>query len=178
MGSCSRSRWQQLRCSSGARCAGAGRSPDAGDDGIIRPKIGGLIPLRAREDDRDRRRDAHDDCRAGQPLSKRIAGPASRLAGEIEKLHLEPRGEGERKRCNETAPATFEPARGFTDEEQAMKMVLSAIAMSAALLATDASAQGVNLTGPYRCVSGCVSGGPGLAFVTQNGWELNLVNEV
>jgi hypothetical protein len=63
-------------------------------------------------------------------------------------------------------------------EEQAMKMVLSAIAMSAAVVATDASAQGVNLTGPYRCVAGCVGAGPGLAFVTQNGWELNLVNEV
>ena len=87
----------------------------AGDDSIIRPKIDGLIPLRAREHDSDRGRDAHNACRAEQPLSKRIAGSASRLAGEIEKLHLEPRGEGERKRCNETAPATFEPARGFTD---------------------------------------------------------------
>ena len=55
-----------------------------------------------------------------------------------------------------------------------MKMVLSAIAMSAAMVATDASAQGVNLTGPYRCVAGCASARPGLAFVTQNGWELNL----
>src|SRR5215467_9144978 len=61
-----------------------------------------------------------------------------------------------------------------------MRMVLSAIAMSAAtaIVATDASAQGVNLTGLYRCVAGCLSGRPGLAFVTQNGWELNLVNEV
>ena len=59
-----------------------------------------------------------------------------------------------------------------------MRMVLSAIAVSAAAIATDASAQGVNLTGPYRCVAGCVSPRPGLAFVTQNGWELNLVNEV
>ena len=54
-----------------------------------------------------------------------------------------------------------------------MRMVLSAIAMSAAIVATDASAQGVNLTGLYRCVAGCLSGRPG-----QNGWELNLVNEV
>jgi hypothetical protein len=59
-----------------------------------------------------------------------------------------------------------------------MRMVVSAIAMSAAIVATDASAQGVNLTGLYRCVAGCLSGRPGLAFVTQNGWELNLVNEV
>ena len=45
-----------------------------------------------------------------------------------------------------------------------MRIVLGAIAMSAALVATEASAQGVNLTGDF-------------AFVTQNGWELNMVNE-
>jgi hypothetical protein len=59
-----------------------------------------------------------------------------------------------------------------------MKTVLAAIAVSAVLVATDASAQGVNLTGPYRCVQNCLSGRPGqYAFVTQNGWELNLVND-
>ena len=46
-----------------------------------------------------------------------------------------------------------------------------------AITATDASAQVGNLSGPYRCVQGCVGGLPGPAFVTQNGWELNLVNE-
>ncbi len=59
-----------------------------------------------------------------------------------------------------------------------MRMLLGAIAMSAALVATDASAQGVNLTGPYHCVAGCLAGRPGQpAFVTQNGWELNMVND-
>jgi hypothetical protein len=59
-----------------------------------------------------------------------------------------------------------------------MKTVLAVIAVSAALVATDASAQGVNLTGPYQCVQNCLSGRPGqYAFVTQNGWELNLVND-
>ena len=59
-----------------------------------------------------------------------------------------------------------------------MRIVLGAIAVSAALIATDASAQGVNLTGPYRCMQGCVAARPGdFAFVTQNGWELNMVNE-
>ena len=57
-----------------------------------------------------------------------------------------------------------------------MRTVLGAIVISAAVIATDASAQGVNLTGPYRCVAGCA--GPGVAFITQNGWELNLLNEV
>src|SRR5262245_4983616 len=59
-----------------------------------------------------------------------------------------------------------------------MKIVLGAIAMSAALFATEASAQGVNLTGRYRCVERCVAPVPGhFAFITQNGWELNVVNE-
>jgi hypothetical protein len=53
-----------------------------------------------------------------------------------------------------------------------MKMILAAIAASGALIATDASAQGVNLTGPYVCIEGCLTGRPGQpAFVTQNGWS-------
>ena len=59
-----------------------------------------------------------------------------------------------------------------------MKMIMSAIAMSAALVATDASAQVVNLTGRYRCVEMCA---PSLAgqfgYITQNGWEMNIVND-
>jgi hypothetical protein len=59
-----------------------------------------------------------------------------------------------------------------------MRMVLSAFAMSAALVATDASAQGVNLTGRYLCVELCTAGLQGqFAFITQNGWELNVVND-
>ena len=41
-----------------------------------------------------------------------------------------------------------------------------------------ASAQSINLTGTYRCIQDCRDGyvgGP--AFVTQNGWNLNLVTE-
>lgn len=46
-----------------------------------------------------------------------------------------------------------------------------------AVTTTVASAQGVpNLTGPYQCVQNCA--GPGVAFVTQNGWDLNLTNEI
>jgi hypothetical protein len=59
--------------------------------------------------------------------------------------------------------------------------VLSAFAMMAAmaaLAATGAAAQGVNLTGPFRCVAMCAPGLQGQpAFVTQNGGNLNLLNE-
>lgn len=52
----------------------------------------------------------------------------------------------------------------------------AAMTAMAALSVTEASAQVPNLSGPYQCVQGCQ--GPGPAFVTQNGWDLNLVNEV
>jgi hypothetical protein len=45
-----------------------------------------------------------------------------------------------------------------------------------ALAGAGASAQQVlNLTGEFRCVHGCLGSGP--AYLTQNGWDLNLVNE-
>ena len=56
-----------------------------------------------------------------------------------------------------------------------MRLELLAVALLGALVATPASAQGVDLSGAYRCIQGCV--GPGPAFVTQNGWDLNLTNE-
>lgn len=52
------------------------------------------------------------------------------------------------------------------------------LALLAALAATGASAQGVDLTGRYRCVQMCREGLVGQpAFVTQNGREMNLLNE-
>ena len=56
--------------------------------------------------------------------------------------------------------------------------ILSVFAMIAAFAATDASAQGVNLTGQFRCVQMCAGGLQGQpAYVTQNGGNLNLLNE-
>jgi hypothetical protein len=59
-----------------------------------------------------------------------------------------------------------------------MKMTSSAIGILAVLAAGQASAQSVNLTGPYRCIEACRAGPPGApAFITQNGADLNLLNE-
>jgi hypothetical protein len=58
-----------------------------------------------------------------------------------------------------------------------MRVVLSAVAVTAALVATEAAAQAINLSGRWRCVELC-QGPPGSsAFITQNGWELNVVND-
>ena len=40
------------------------------------------------------------------------------------------------------------------------------------------SGAGAGLSGQFQCIAGCAGGVSGLAFVTQNGWDLNLVNEV
>jgi hypothetical protein len=37
---------------------------------------------------------------------------------------------------------------------------------------------GPGLSGQFQCVAGCAGGLAGPAFVTQNGWDLNLVNEI
>ena len=58
-----------------------------------------------------------------------------------------------------------------------MKTALTSAAILVLLGAGGASAQNVNLTGQYVCVQLC-QGAPGsFAYITQNGWDLNLVNE-
>jgi hypothetical protein len=59
----------------------------------------------------------------------------------------------------------------------AMRTILGAVAMTAILVATDASAQGVNLTGRWQCVALCLGPPGSLAFITQNGWQLNVVSD-
>ncbi|HLH96321.1 MAG TPA: hypothetical protein VKW08_14500 [Xanthobacteraceae bacterium] len=59
---------------------------------------------------------------------------------------------------------------------------IAAAALAAAVIAisapTTASAQGIDLTGQFRCIAQCAPGLQGQpTFVTQNGWNLNLLNE-
>jgi hypothetical protein len=60
-----------------------------------------------------------------------------------------------------------------------MRMLLVVFGMLITLVSTEASAQpAVNLTGQYRCVQLCQLGHVGWpAYVTQNGWNINLLNE-
>src|SRR5579872_870138 len=55
-------------------------------------------------------------------------------------------------------------------------VVIGLTAALSAFAATEAQAQWANLNGEYRCVQNCA--GAGLAYVTGNGWDLNLVNEI
>jgi hypothetical protein len=60
-----------------------------------------------------------------------------------------------------------------------MRMLFGVIAMAAALGVTEAAAQvqGVDLNGRYRCTAQCLGAPGSFAFVTQNGWELNVVSD-
>jgi hypothetical protein len=58
-----------------------------------------------------------------------------------------------------------------------MRTILGALAVAAALGATDASAQDVNLTGRWQCVTLCAGPPGGFAFITQYGRELNMVDD-
>jgi hypothetical protein len=58
-----------------------------------------------------------------------------------------------------------------------MRIASCAVAAAAIFVTSAASAQTVNLTGMYRCIEGCRAAVGSPAFVTQNGPNLNLVNE-
>ena len=58
---------------------------------------------------------------------------------------------------------------------KAMRHLCLSAGIIAALAATGASAQSVNLSGTYQCMLACRGGN--LAYITQNGPELNLVTE-
>ena len=60
-----------------------------------------------------------------------------------------------------------------------VKSVLAAAPVAAILFATSAVAQvdGVDLNGQYLCVANCLGVPGSLAFITQHGWELNMVND-
>ena len=53
--------------------------------------------------------------------------------------------------------------------------VVAVVAALSTLAAGTAHAQWADLNGQYRCVENCL--GPGYAFITQQGWDMNMVNE-
>ena len=59
-----------------------------------------------------------------------------------------------------------------------MKILPAALALSAVLAASGASAQDVNLTGQWQCVALCLGPPGGFAFITQYGWDLRVTNDI
>jgi len=58
-----------------------------------------------------------------------------------------------------------------------MKTALTTMALLMTVLTSAASAQGVNLSGRWQCIALCLGPPGSLAFITQNGWEMNVLNE-
>jgi hypothetical protein len=58
-----------------------------------------------------------------------------------------------------------------------MKSSLVAISIGFAVMSSGASAQGVNLSGRWQCMANCLGVPGSFAFITQNGWELNVIND-
>jgi hypothetical protein len=62
--------------------------------------------------------------------------------------------------------------------DETMKTAFATTVLLMALAATGASAQVVNLSGRWQCMALCLGPPGGFAFITQNGWDLNVVNDV
>jgi hypothetical protein len=58
-----------------------------------------------------------------------------------------------------------------------MKTILTSLVLLMTVLASSASAQWVNLSGRWQCVAMCLGPSGSPAFITQNGWEMNVLNE-
>jgi hypothetical protein len=63
--------------------------------------------------------------------------------------------------------------------EQTTMKLPCILAILASSIVTSASAQvrGVDLNGQWQCVQFCRGPQGSLAFITQNGWELNILND-
>jgi hypothetical protein len=59
-----------------------------------------------------------------------------------------------------------------------VQTAVAAPAVQAVATPVVASGVGPGLSGQFQCIAGCAVGSAGPAFVTQNGWDLNLVNEI
>jgi hypothetical protein len=57
-------------------------------------------------------------------------------------------------------------------------MAVEPVVQTAVAAPLVSSGIGPGLSGQFQCIAGCAGGFAGPAFVTQNGWDLNLVNEI
>ena len=57
-----------------------------------------------------------------------------------------------------------------------LKLIFGVAIAALTVTAASAQVQVLNILCQYQCIQGCRGGG--LAYVTQNGWYLNLVNEI
>jgi hypothetical protein len=74
------------------------------------------------------------------------------------------------------ASASSRPLYNYVGRAPTVQWVVAPVVITQAPIA--APGQVLNLSGQFLCVERCAGRQPGLAFVTQNGWDINLVNEL
>jgi hypothetical protein len=74
------------------------------------------------------------------------------------------------------AAGSSRPLYNYVPPAPAMQRLVAPVVVTQAPAA--APGQVLNLSGQFQCVEGCAGGQPGPVFVTQNRWDLNLVNEL
>jgi hypothetical protein len=74
------------------------------------------------------------------------------------------------------ASASSRPLYNYVGPAPTVRRVVAPVVITQVPIT--APGQVLNLSGQFLCVEGCTGGQPGLAFVTQNGWDINLVNEL
>jgi hypothetical protein len=67
------------------------------------------------------------------------------------------------------AAGSSRPLYNYVPPARAVQRVVAPVVVTGQVL---------NLSGQFQCVEGCAGGQPGPVFVTQNRWDLNLVNEL
>ena len=74
------------------------------------------------------------------------------------------------------AAGSSRPLYNYVPPARAVQRVVAPVVVTQA--PPPAPGQVLNLSGQFQCVEGCAGGQPGPVFVTQNRWDLNLVNEL
>jgi hypothetical protein len=116
---------------------------------------------------------------AGQPLEIISTVETVRTIHPATRPHVRHHVVASRKTQDRVAQDYGDPLYNMAAAPVVETAVAAPVAPAVQTVATPVVASGVGpgLSGQFQCIAGCAGvGGP--AFVTQNGWDLNLVNEI
>ncbi|MFZ0149628.1 MAG: hypothetical protein WBG18_06015 [Xanthobacteraceae bacterium] len=120
------------------------------------------------------------------PLFAVPAGQPVEIISTVETMHTIRHAARPLVRHHVVASRKFQDRVALTSDHPLYNMAAEPIVQTAVAtpavqtLAAPVVAPGVGpgLSGQFRCIAGCAGGLAGPAFVTQNGWDLNVVNEI
>jgi hypothetical protein len=114
---------------------------------------------------------------AGQPLEVVTAVERVRTVRPATRPHMHDHVATSRKIQDRLVSNDGRPLYN-TATAPVMQTAVAAPAVQTVAAPIAASGVGPGLSGQFQCIAGCAGGVAGVAFVTQNGWDLNLVNEI